>query len=140
MDCPVDKSPMIILECNGVEVDYCVHCRGVWLDAGEIELLFGSAEECAAFLTIGSPADAGDEKPRRCPVCNVKMTKEATESNPPIIFDHCPDGDGLWFDGGELARVLEHSKTLGGKVDVPEFLRDVFSDKQAKETSGNARE
>ncbi len=129
MQCPVDKESMIVLEYQNVEVDYCVKCRGIWLDAGELELLFGDAGACAAFLTIGSPADAKGEKPRRCPTCRVKMTKEATESDPPVIFDHCPNGDGLWFDAGELGQVLEHGKALDGKGDVPDFLRGVFSEK-----------
>ncbi len=61
MDCPVCKEPMIVLEYADVEVDFCVACEGVWLDAGELELLFGSADACTAFLTICSPADARGE-------------------------------------------------------------------------------
>ena len=134
MQCPVCKEAMIVLEYENVEVDFCVGCEGVWLDAGELELLFGNAEACADFLTIGSPADAGGEKPRRCPICRVKMTKEATESDPPIVFDHCPNGDGLWFDKGELLQVLEHGKALAGKDEVPAFLRGMFFEE--KDESG----
>ena len=125
MDCPVCKTPMIVLEYDAVEADYCTECEGVWLDAGELELLFGDAERCAAFLTIGGPADAKDEKPRKCPACRVTMTKEATESDPPVLFDHCPHGHGLWFDKGELGQVLEHGKGLPDD-DVAAFLRGVF--------------
>jgi len=127
MDCPVCKEALIVLEYDAVEVDYCVRCEGIWLDVGELEILFGDAEACAAFLSIGSPADAKGEKPRRCPICRVKMTKEATESAPPILFDHCPKGDGLWLDKGELAQVLGQSKAAEGMEDVSVFLRAVFS-------------
>ena len=89
MECPVCKEPMIVLESEAVEVDFCVECEGIWLDAGEIELLFGDRESCSAFLSIGNPVDAGGEKQRHCPACQVKMTKEATESDPPVLFDHC---------------------------------------------------
>ena len=51
MDCPVCKVPMVVLEWDAVEVDFCTGCRGIWLDAGEIELLYGDAEACAAFLS-----------------------------------------------------------------------------------------
>ncbi len=127
MNCPVCKEPMIVLEYESVEVDYCVRCEGVWLDAGEIELLFGDAETCAAFLTIGSPADTKGEKPRRCPICRAKMSKEATESDPPILFDHCPRGDGMWFDKGELAQVMQHGTGLTDAERVSGFLRGMFS-------------
>jgi len=128
MNCPVCKEPMIVLEYEAVEVDYCVGCEGVWLDAGEIELLFGDAAACAAFLTIGSPADAKGEKPRRCPICRAKMSKEATESDPPILFDHCPRGDGMWFDKGELTHVIQHGKGLADDGQVSGFLRGMFSE------------
>ncbi|NIV72594.1 MAG: hypothetical protein GWN16_11560, partial [Calditrichae bacterium] len=37
MLCPVCKKPMMILEYNEVELDYCPICGGVWLDQGELE-------------------------------------------------------------------------------------------------------
>ena len=132
MDCPVCKEPMIVLEYQKVEVDYCVKCQGIWLDAGEIELLFGDAKACADFLTIGSPADAKGEKPRKCPICNAKMTKESTESNPPIIFDNCPNGDGMWFDKGELLDVLKHGACFDKDCQIPAFLRGMFSNEGTK--------
>ncbi|MEJ2196939.1 MAG: zf-TFIIB domain-containing protein [Ignavibacteriaceae bacterium] len=45
MFCPVCKEPMIILELNEVEIDYCPSCSGIWLDAGELELLFEDQAE-----------------------------------------------------------------------------------------------
>lgn len=135
MDCPVCNEPMIVLEYQKVEVDYCVKCLGVWLDTGEIELLFGDPKACAEFLTIGSPADAKGEKPRRCPVCNVKMTKESTESDPPTIFDNCPNGDGMWFDKGELLDVIKHGKGLDKDGQIPSFLQGMFLSNDAKGTN-----
>ena len=37
MKCPVDGELLVISERNGVEIDYCPHCRGVWLDRGELD-------------------------------------------------------------------------------------------------------
>ncbi len=127
MECPVCKEPMIVLEYEAVEVDFCAECEGIWLDAGEIELLFEDHEDCAAFLSVGGPADSGGEKPRPCPACRAKMTKEATESAPPVLFDHCPNGHGLWFDKGELAQVLRHGSPLEKEGPVTVFLQDIFS-------------
>ncbi len=41
MNCPVCKEPMIVLELDEVEIDHCISCGGIWLDAGELELLIG---------------------------------------------------------------------------------------------------
>ena len=34
---------MIVLELESVEIDYCLSCSGIWLDAGELELLLGNS-------------------------------------------------------------------------------------------------
>jgi Zn-finger nucleic acid-binding protein len=128
LNCPAcRKEVLIAIEYDEVEVDYCVSCHGVWLDAGELELLFGNAEACAAFLTIGSPAAVPKrEKARACPECDRRMRKESTEGEPVVTFDHCPRCGGMWFDEGELSAVLGHPAALGKGREVAEFLRGMF--------------
>lgn len=38
MKCPVCKDVTLLMsEKNGVEIDYCPECRGIWLDRGELD-------------------------------------------------------------------------------------------------------
>ena len=38
MNCPVcSDTSLVIAERQGVEIDYCPKCRGVWLDRGELD-------------------------------------------------------------------------------------------------------
>jgi len=37
MQCPVDSTNLMMSERQGVEIDYCPQCRGVWLDRGELD-------------------------------------------------------------------------------------------------------
>lgn len=37
MDCPVDGTTLTMSERQGIEIDYCPQCRGVWLDRGELD-------------------------------------------------------------------------------------------------------
>jgi len=39
MQCPVDGNTLLLSERQGVEIDYCPECRGVWLDRGELDKL-----------------------------------------------------------------------------------------------------
>lgn len=39
MKCPNDNATLLITERNGIEIDYCPECRGVWLDRGELDKL-----------------------------------------------------------------------------------------------------
>lgn len=38
MDCPVCQNTKLVMsERQGIEIDYCPNCRGVWLDRGELD-------------------------------------------------------------------------------------------------------
>ncbi len=35
--CPVDGTKLVPMERQGIEIDHCPSCRGVWLDRGELD-------------------------------------------------------------------------------------------------------
>lgn len=37
MNCPVCNTELKMTDRQGVEIDYCPSCRGVWLDRGELD-------------------------------------------------------------------------------------------------------
>lgn len=37
MKCPNCNETLVIADRQGVEIDYCPNCRGVWLDRGELD-------------------------------------------------------------------------------------------------------
>lgn len=39
MKCPIDGADLMMTERQGIEIDYCPKCRGVWLDRGELDKL-----------------------------------------------------------------------------------------------------
>jgi Zn-finger nucleic acid-binding protein len=48
MQCPVCKDPhLVISERQGIEIDYCPSCRGVWLDRGELDKLIERSSAAA---------------------------------------------------------------------------------------------
>ena len=45
MKCPICIEPDLLMsERQGIEIDYCPKCRGVWLDRGELDKLIDRAE------------------------------------------------------------------------------------------------
>ena len=126
MDCPVCKNAMIALELQEVEVDYCTGCDGIWLDAGELELLLGNAQNAEQLLDSFKIDSHSTEKPRKCPICLKKMQKIIVgSSTPTLTLDKCPRGDGLWFDKGELQDVLNRAK-LDKDNKIQKLLADMF--------------
>lgn len=54
MKCPVcPDTPLVMAERQGVEIDYCPACRGIWLDRGELDKLLDRA---AASTPVAAPA------------------------------------------------------------------------------------
>lgn len=132
MICPVCKHDMIVVEHERIELDYCPSCRGVWFDAGELELLLGSLGLDSSSIPLRGLLDTKEagtiEKKRKCPICRRKMQKAILP--PEILVDVCLLGEGLWFDGGEVSSLLQRlAITQLGKSDtqgVVNFLREVF--------------
>ena len=45
MKCPIDGSDLQMTERQGVEIDYCPKCRGVWLDRGELDKIIERSDQ-----------------------------------------------------------------------------------------------
>jgi uncharacterized protein len=46
MKCPVCNVDLLMSERQGIEIDYCSKCRGVWLDRGELDkIIEGSGKQ-----------------------------------------------------------------------------------------------
>lgn len=131
MDCPVCKTPMIVFELEQVETDYCTECRGIWLDAGELEILLENAEQTQQLLNSFQPART-DEALRPCPICRKSMHKVFVgHGDKTVIIDSCPKSHGLWFDRGELVDILEQGAfDTGGKVAA--LLREIYRPDEKK--------
>ena len=39
MNCPSCNVTLVLSERQGIEIDYCPNCRGIWLDRGELDKL-----------------------------------------------------------------------------------------------------
>ena len=126
MDCPVCKNAMIVLELAEVEIDYCADCGGIWLDAGELELLLSDAQQARQLLDSFKVDSKCAEKPRKCPICRKKMQKIVVGSSaPPLLIDKCARGDGLWFDKGELKDIFDRA-SLDKDNKIQKLLADMF--------------
>ena len=59
MKCPVCDVPLSISSREGVEIDFCPQCRGVWLDRGELDKVIDRA---AAAMAPASSPRAGEPR------------------------------------------------------------------------------
>jgi Zn-finger nucleic acid-binding protein len=63
MRCPIDDTELRLTERQGIEIDYCPTCRGIWLDRGELDKLLERSRQ-AAFPEERAPIRE-DDRPYR---------------------------------------------------------------------------
>jgi len=62
MKCPTcPETKLVMSERQGVEIDYCPECRGVWLDRGELDKLIEKSTLAQSSQPV-RPHDYGDSK------------------------------------------------------------------------------
>jgi Zn-finger nucleic acid-binding protein len=122
--CPVCKQDMIVVEYRQIEVDYCIKCSGIWFDKGELELLLKTTSLGDAGLPTleGQASETRSHGERKCPICRKKM-REVPLGEPAIHIDVCRQGDGIWFDGGELQQLLK--QVAPGPVANQDAMRQI---------------
>lgn len=134
--CPQCREPMIACELEGVEIDQCLDCRGIWLDAGELEMLTELAGVDPGGMTAALGAAAHIRRTqRRCPRCNRKMQLISVGRPAPVELDRCPVGHGLWFDHGELQAVIANFHE-GEEGTVATFFADLLGHDSQPKTEG----
>lgn len=58
MPCPVCNVPLVMSDRQGVEIDYCPQCRGVWLDRGELDKIIDRSSRDIAPASPPQPSAA----------------------------------------------------------------------------------
>ncbi|NGX17203.1 MFS transporter [Wenzhouxiangella sp. XN24] len=108
MRCPKCRSDMQPVNYEGVELDRCNSCRGLWFDAGEVEALAGT--QAAAAIDIGD-ARAGKRlnavDDYRCPRCGGAMARRVDPQQRHIWYESCIACEGSFFDAGEFRDLAQ---------------------------------
>ena len=86
---------------QGVEVDHCRNCGGVWLDKGEIFYFARSAK--ALIVELQRAEKAARPGDLASPATGQPMQRLSVFG---IELDMCGETGGLWLDKGELQQVV----------------------------------
>lgn len=120
MRCPKCEAEMQVVEYEGISVDRCSGCSGLWFDMLEHEHLKDIAG--SESIDIGS-AEAGkkyNEVDRiDCPVCKTQMIRMVDRLQPHIWYEACTSCYGVFFDAGEFRDYKERT--------VLDFFRDILA-------------
>jgi Zn-finger nucleic acid-binding protein len=127
--CPECNAPLVALELNGIEIDYCVKCGGIWLDRGELAMIAEMAGIPSGRISeaLLEQATRGPGK-GRCPRCGAPLKSVVIRDEPLLEIDRCPNGHGLYFDKGELQATVACVTGCGDREldNLAEFFDDMF--------------
>lgn len=111
MKCPKCHTDMKQIEFEGVQVDRCYNCYGLWFDFQEQQQL--KDKPGATEIDSGDAAMARRTNLIRniyCPRDGALMTPMTDLNQPHIWYEACPHCYGVFFDAGEFKDYSE--KTL----------------------------
>jgi Zn-finger nucleic acid-binding protein len=132
--CPKCDVPLFILHFKDIEVDFCDHCHGLWLDAGELEELLRRTgaqtdDPLLRFQKQEGRFPAG--RPHLCPRCDERLREIQVEcpGASTLTLDKCPRSHGLWFDANELQQLLTMFPPDCGAGKTIDYLNELFGKK-----------
>lgn len=65
MNCPKCNIALSMSDRQGVEIDFCPQCRGVWLDRGELDKIIERASPAAPPAAAAPPPLTPQQRPYR---------------------------------------------------------------------------
>jgi len=108
------------IEYQGVEIERCIKCYGIWFDRFELQdlkVLSGSE-----VIDMGDPELGRSQNQKTevtCPRCDILMIPESDKKQAHIHYERCPECKGVYFDAGEFRDYKE--------LTVAEFFKSFFN-------------
>ncbi len=103
MKCPNCRAELTAARRDGVEMEVCPACNGMWLSQQELTQL---EDEVYDLGKKGSLVFDPEASGRRCPACDQALRRFHYRDYD-LELEFCEAGHGYFLDAGEDQRVLE---------------------------------
>lgn len=143
MKCPRCRGDLSQEKYEGVVVDKCPSCNGLWVAGSRLAQIIDirektfSIEEIAEYNKLheqhhGLVNEASSAV--ACPECGTKMTQNHYNYAAEVLIDRCPNGHGIWLDQGEIEHIQmaveEQESEMQDIVAEKQLVVDDFSSKE----------
>ncbi len=110
MNCPKCKGVTHEMKIEGVEVDFCSACKGIWFDKDEIAFTMELPVDMPQIEEVKKEAKKTEYA---CPRCGDSLeTMKFVQSND-LLVDRCPGCGGIWLDKGEYSKIEHIAANIG---------------------------
>lgn len=126
MNCPRCRTTLATRTIDGVEIDECRDCQGIWLDAEKLRRLKDQADPDLKWMDfeLWDHADRFHiaDKPVECPTCTATLV--AIEyGDTDVEIDYCTGCRGVWLDADEFGKIIAHLSEDLLTTESSEYLR-----------------
>ena len=120
MNCPKCRHELSEFSTKeGVVIDVCDRCQGVWFDRGEMAAYADLARDVPELQAVWSNA-SNTQNP--CPRCRTNLEEMQYSTQDTLLIDRCPACGGIWLDSGELGKIVEAAQKNGARSKVFDAL------------------
>ena len=110
MNCPKCKGITQVMKLEGVEVDFCSACKGIWFDEDEMAFIVELPHDMPEIEEVKKEAKKTDFS---CPRCSEKLEEMKFVKSNDLLIDRCPGCGGIWLDYGEFPKVEDIASHIG---------------------------
>ena len=110
MQCPKCTGELKEIDSSeGVTLDFCGSCKGLWFDAGEVADYFELARDIPDLERARATAKPSQ---MRCPKCSHNLEELRYSAFHNLVVDRCANCGGIWLDQGEVPTLERMSASL----------------------------
>lgn len=133
--CPDDLSVLVPHQVEGIEVDRCPECGGLYFDDGELAAFQDKGYDAMQTLEAEGTASGlvliGVNQVRTCPGCSKPMMQYRFQYASAICLDGCNHCGGIWVQDGELGEIATYVRRQSrGRAELPGNI-SLLADREA---------
>lgn len=112
MNCPKCRNAMHEISFEGVVLDFCDSCQGIWFDKDELAFTMELSTDISDISEVQKDARTTEHD---CPRCGSPQKLEEMKfvRIQDLLLDRCPECKGIWVDKGELPKIETISARIG---------------------------
>ena len=111
MNCPSCRKDLVKQKLDTCEIAMCETCKGMWLDSFTFQELTSMESPFSELLKIDIWEEMNKHtmspSQKTCPNC-IKSLYSTEYAGSHVHIDLCPTCQSIWFDRGELEKVIAY--------------------------------